>query len=412
LATFTDAVANLRVAGNLSDELGATVVLADMWQTAGQPGTARRIYTRALQRAEAHSAGGPGEPGQSLPRGTTDLHVGLGELDHEAGDIEGAWRHLETATGLDDRAGITENRHRWSVVMARVTSASGDPIAAMRHLHHAEQAYRPGFYPNVWPVAALRARLWIAQGQLSEAVAWAQERGLSTTDEVSYLREFEHLTLVRLRLAQHRENGKELHSAPGRHPAAPAPDGLEDVVALLDRLLAAAQALGRYGSALEIRMLQALTQDALGGRPLARELLSQALLEVPEPDGYARLFLDEGPAMWALLAEAAGTGPDGTQERRLLGLAPTPGAKPPTGPLGADSGHAGKRPTPSSTGPLTERELAVVRLLDSELSGPDIASELFISLNTLRSHTKNIFAKLGATSRREAVGRARERGLI
>ena len=89
-------------------------------------------------------------------------------------------------------------------------------------------------------------------------------------------------------------------------------------------------------------MLQALTQDALGQRPRALEILSRALLTVPEPDGYARLFLDEGPAMWTLLAEAAAKDSGGTQERRLLGLAPTPVAKAPmTGPLAADRGHAG-----------------------------------------------------------------------
>ena len=416
LSTFTEAVASLHAAGNLSDELGATVVLADMWQTAGQPGTARQLYTRALQRAQGNGAGSPGEPGHSVPRGTRDLHIGLGELDHEAGDMEGARRHLETATGLDDSAGITENRHRWSVVMARVTSAGGDPTAAMRHLDHAEKAYRPGFYPNVRPVAALRARLFIAQGQIPQAVAWAREHGPATTDEVSYLREFEHLTLVRLRLAQHGANGQNVqnvHTETDIGSAAPTPDGLEDVVALLDRLLAAADARGRHGSALEIRMLQALTQDALGQRPRALELLSRALLTVPEPDSYARLFLDEGPAMRTLLAQAAVQDSGGTQERRLLGLAPTPVAEAPvTGPLGGDHGPADGGPTPASSGPLTERELAVVRLLDTELSGPDIATELFISLNTLRSHTKNIFAKLGATSRREAVGRAREGGLI
>jgi LuxR family maltose regulon positive regulatory protein len=347
-----------------------------------------------------------------VPRGTRDLHVGLGELDHEAGDIEGARRHLETATGLEDLAGITENRHRWSVAMARVTGAAGDPVAAMSHLDHAEQAYRPGFYPNVRPVAALRARLWITQDQFSQAVGWAQEHGLSTANEVSYLREFELLTLVRLRVAQCRENGQNVDGGTDVDTAALTPDGLEDVVALLDALLAAAEAQGRHGSALEIRMLQALTHDALGNRPRALELLSQALLKVPESDGYARLLLDEGPPMWTLLAEASAMGSGGTQERRLLGLAPTHVARPPAGPLGADRAHVDKGPPSSSTGPLTERELAVVRLLDTELNGPEIATELFISLNTLRSHTKNIFAKLGANSRREAVGRARERGLI
>ena len=62
--------------------------------------------------------------------------------------------------------------------------------------------------------------------------------------------------------------------------------------------------------------------------------------------------------------------------------------------------------------PLSERELEVLRLLASDLDGPEIAAELFISLNTLRTHTRNIYAKLGVSSRRAAVTRAAELGLL
>ena len=67
---------------------------------------------------------------------------------------------------------------------------------------------------------------------------------------------------------------------------------------------------------------------------------------------------------------------------------------------------------PSSAESLSDRELQVLRLLDSQLSGPQIARELFVSHNTLRTHTKHIFTKLDVTSRRAAVLRARESGLI
>ena len=403
LHTFTDAVASLHAAGNLSDELGGTVVLADMWLTAGYPGTARRLYTRALTRLEALGEGRDGEPGHSVLRGTTDLRVGVGELDHEAGDLDGARRHLETAAGLGDRAGITENRHRWFLAMARVADAAGDTNGALRHLDHAEQRYVPGFYPDVRPVAALRARVWIARGQLAEANDWARERGLAPTDEVSYLREFEHLTLVRLLLAQRRD--------PGSGSAPSDPGALHQVTALLERLLAVAEASGRHGSAAEIRMLHALTHDALGERQRARQLLSQALAGPPEPDGYARLFLDEGPAALELLAdlaEVAEPSPARDRARRLLDLASSTGVE----VIEATDVEAEGRSARAPAEMLTERELAVMRLLDTELSGPDIASELFISLNTLRSHTKNIFTKLDVTSRRAAVGRARESGLL
>jgi len=62
--------------------------------------------------------------------------------------------------------------------------------------------------------------------------------------------------------------------------------------------------------------------------------------------------------------------------------------------------------------PLSERELDVLRLLATELDGPAIARELMVSLNTMRTHTKNIYAKLGVTSRRAAVRRAVELDLL
>ena len=74
--------------------------------------------------------------------------------------------------------------------------------------------------------------------------------------------------------------------------------------------------------------------------------------------------------------------------------------------------NARRCPRPPSADPLSERELQVLRLLASELSGPQIARQLFVSHNTLRTHTKHIFTKLDVTSRRAAVRRADERGLI
>jgi LuxR family maltose regulon positive regulatory protein len=62
--------------------------------------------------------------------------------------------------------------------------------------------------------------------------------------------------------------------------------------------------------------------------------------------------------------------------------------------------------------PLSERELDVLRLLATDLDGPAIAQRLFVSLNTMRTHTKSIYAKLGVNSRRAAVRRAQERGLL
>jgi LuxR family maltose regulon positive regulatory protein len=154
-------------------------------------------------------------------------------------------------------------------------------------------------------------------------------------------------------------------------------------------------------------MLQALAHETQRDRPLAVEALEKALAAAPEPEGYVRLFLDEGEPMVSLLRYAEERGLLGHHPRRLLDAGTTV-------ELGAAAPEAASGATPplSLAEPLSERELQVLRLLNSELSGPEIARELFISLNTLRTHTKHIFTKLEVSSRRSAVRRAQEHGLI
>ncbi len=377
LSTFGEAVRSLHAAGNVVDELDSTVVLADMWVAAGRPGRARRLYEQALL-----SATGNGEP---YPRAIADLHVGLAELDRELDDLTSAEAHLERARILGERGSITENRHRWFVAMAHVRAAAGDHDTARRLLDEAETMYRHGFYPDIRPIAAMRSRIEIAEGDLSSAARWAHDRGISVDDDPDYLHEYEHLTLARLLLAQHRA-GRHLDDAsPASSPAA--------VLGLLDRLHTAAADAGRDGSLREIRTLLALAHHARGDLPQALAVLGRSFAEAPEPGSHVRLYLDEGAPMLALLHHATGVG----GVRRLLDRARTPVQA------------AGPHPP---AGPLSRRELQVLRLLDSELTGPEIARELYVSVNTLRTHTKRIFTKLDVTTRAAAVRHAHDHGLL
>ena len=387
LVTFSQAARSLHAAGNLVDELDSTVVLADMWVASGRPGRARQLYEQALQTATAG-----GEP---FPRATADLHVGLAELDRELDDFASAEGHLETARVLGERGSITENRHRWFVAMAQVRAGRGDYDAATQLLDQADALYRSGFYVDIRPIAAMKARLQIARGDLSSPAGWVADRGLTVDDDPDYLREYEHLTLARLLLAEN----------------ADAP-----VLGLLDRLHAAATDMERGGSVLEVRVLQALAHHAHGDLPAALAALGPALVEPPEPESYVRLYLDEGAPMLTLLnhaARAADTGDEygeAVQRRahRLLERATQPRvAMPHASGRGDDA-----EPAQSLVDPLSQRELEVLRLLDSELTGPEIARELYVTLNTLRTHTKRIFTKLDAKTRAAAVRRAHERGLL
>jgi LuxR family maltose regulon positive regulatory protein len=148
---------------------------------------------------------------------------------------------------------------------------------------------------------------------------------------------------------------------------------------------------------IELLVLQALAGQTRGDTRAASVPLERALA-LAEPEGYVRVFVDEGPPLAALLQAAAKGGIAPRYMQRLLTHFGTPVGEP----------HARQ----NLIEPLSERELDVLRLLATDLDGPEIASQLMVSLNTLRTHTKSIYTKLGVNSRRAAVRRADELALL
>ena len=316
-------------------------------------------------------------------RGAADMHVGISAILLERDDLDGARRHLSEAEALGEANGLPQNRYRSRVALAAIRQAEGDPDGALELLEAAEHLYVNDFSPDVRPVAAVRARVWIAEGRLAEASGWASESGLSAGDELDYVHEYEYVTLARLHLAEGiRDRSERATTA---------------AMELLARLLAAADDGGRNGSVLEILVLLSLARQAAHDAPGALAALERAVA-LAEPEGYVRVIVDEGQPMVAMLKLAAKQRSASGYLRRLLVAAAT------------DEG-----PTPVRQPliePLSERELEVLRLLESDLGGPDIARELSVSLATVRTHTRNVYAKLGVNNRRAAVRRAAELGLL
>jgi LuxR family maltose regulon positive regulatory protein len=278
--------------------------------------------------------------------------------------------------------------------MARIRVAQGDLDEALDLLDQAERLYDANFSPNVRPVATRKIRVWLAQGRLGEALGWAREQGLSVEDELSYLHEFDHITLARVLLALYQSDRTD--------------GSISGVVGLLERLLKAAEEGGRMGSVIEILVLQAIAYHAQGDLPAALLPLQHALA-LAEPEGYVRIFLDEGSSMMQLLREAS-----------AHEIMPRQGLPTYTGKLLA-AFEAEKRksedkpnlaPAKLLIEPLSQRELEILKLIAQGLSNREIGERLFLALDTVKGHNRIIFDKLQVQRRTEAVARARELGLL
>ena len=337
-----------------------------------------------------------------MPLGSADLYRGLGELMIEWGDLVTAEQCLLTGQKLGEQMATTDWPHRLCVSQACLKEAQGDMDGALALLNEAERVYIRGPLPDVRPVAALRAWVWLKQGRLAEAMGWAREQGISVNDVICFTREFEYITLARVLIAaglQDRNAG-----------------GFDDVTRLLGRLLQAAETGGRLGSAIQILLLQALAFQAQGNLPRAFKALERALT-LAEPQGYVRIFVNEGEPLRLLVADLRlqiGKQKHDPEHHLIVYINTLLAAFSPATVEPLSTARIQKISNKQSTlvEPLSERELEVLKLLRSELSGPEIAQHLVVSLYTLRTHTHHIFKKLGVNNRRAAVRRAEELDLL
>ncbi len=373
--SYADGMRHLRMAGSISDAVGGAIALGDIRIGQGRLSEAMRVYEGALQLAT--------EYGNPMLRGTADMYVGMSEIDREYNNLPAATQHLLRSQEQGEHTGFPQNRYRWRIALARIKEAEGNLNETLNLLQEAERVYVSDFFPNVRPVAALKTRVWIAQGRLGEALGWVREQGLSVEDELSYLREFEHITLARVLLAKYKLDGAD--------------QSILEAVGLLERLLQAAEVGERIRSVIEILVLQALGHQIRDDIPSSFVPLERALI-LAEPEGYIRMFVDEGQPMSILLEKVEKHRITPNYVRQLL----------------TAFGKTKERTLVSQglVESLSERELEVLRLLGTDLDGPDIARQLVLSLNTVRTHIKNIYTKLGVNNRRTAVRRAEELDLL
>ena len=371
--TFSDALAAMRAAGHELDAIRGIFVLGDIRVSQGRLREAEGIYEHGLEVAKNWR--------QSQPE-TDELYLGLSEVHREWNDLERAAGYLEAVRQAAPRAAHNGNRLRWCTSMARICEARGELDAAIELLDEAESYERRDPLPRLRPIPAIKARVHLAHGRIEDAIQWAKQEKRSI-DDLSYLREFEHITLARILIAQSRNDDVTL--------------------GLLERLRLAAQTGGRMGSVIEILVLESIAHQALGNARRALDSLGEALT-LAEPEGYVRVFLDEGTRMRDLLRHAVTRGLGGENARRMLSAFDAPKPKPLI-----------PAPAPTEVAPgqsLTTRELEILRLIDAGLRNQEIADHLSISAATVKRHIANAYGKLGAGHRTEALVRAKELKLL
>jgi ATP/maltotriose-dependent transcriptional regulator MalT len=357
--------------------------LAALRQAQGKLGAALGTYREGLRLAT--------QGGRFSPFHAAEAHLGIAQVLYERNQLDDALRHVTESIELGRQLIWFFEPGRRLVTLAWIRHARGEADAALDAMNEACRMHPSPAVNSLWNPAPLeRARLLLAQGQTAEAERWTEERGLTAEDEVSYVREPDLLVLARVLLVRH---------DPAR------------TLRLLERLDAQAASQGRLESLIEIRALRSLATHATGDHRGALTRLAEAL-ELARPEGYLRVFADEGPPMAALLRSLIGARQPGRAatvsraardhvNRVVQAFRP---------PLGRQEGVAA-----AATGliePLTRRELEVLGFIAAGRPNQEIAQQLVVTIATVKKHTSHIFDKLGATNRTQAVARARELRLI
>jgi LuxR family maltose regulon positive regulatory protein len=350
--------------------------LGDLVTEMAQLHRARELYEQALEFTERHT-GRPDVPFSGY------VYVCIGRILRQWNQLEDAYRYTARGVALCRDWNQADVIAFSCIELAYICRALGNDEQARPSNQEAMQI--KGGFP-LWGskyAAAHQAKIDLERGDIDAAVRWAQTNDLVIDGDFEFHREIEYLTLARVFIAQKR---------------------LEEAHSLVERVYRIAQEIGKRQTELEALILLALAFSVQGETDQAFVYLEKAL-SIGEPEGYVRIFVDEGPPMARLLYEALSRGIAPDYTRRLLGAFPIPEP---------EQTDPSKTPTPKSemVEPLSEREIEVLQLLAEGLTNPEIAARLFLSLNTVKVHTRNIYGKLGVNNRIQAVAQARALGIL
>ncbi|NYT10654.1 MAG: hypothetical protein GKC09_12105, partial [Methanosarcinales archaeon] len=375
--TRSDALEISRAAGNRYQATIANLKLVIVLRQQGKLQQVIDICQEEMQHANDSGMSHPVTLGLLLAIWGEAL-VEINELDEA---IHKTLKGLELSEQGGDIAGIG-----WSSYsLIRALFSTGDLTGAEKVIQKMENNSR-GYDIPPWISSIMkgwRVRIWLAKGDFDKAYRWAERYQPDLYEELTPLNELEHFGLVRVLIHQGR---------------------FGDAISFLQSLLDTVNSLGRVWRKLELLILKSFTLQALDENDKALDALQQALV-IGRQGGFFRVFVDEGPPMARLLYQALTLGMAPEYVQRLLAAFPEIEPEQ-TSPLSTQA------PESDLIEPLSKRELEVLQLIAEGLTNPEIASRLFLSPHTVKTHTHNIYGKLGVHNRTQAVTRARVLGVL
>jgi LuxR family maltose regulon positive regulatory protein len=349
---------------------------------------------KSLREVLLLSDKGAGRGGRSLPiKGYA--HTRLSAILREWNDMDAAVFHADTGLEISKQWGQADVLVYGYIEKARSCQVLGKEFEAREAFREASAVAS-----NISPwfgslVEAWQAHLHLQQGDMQLPLRWVQKNRLKFDDVFDFSRESEYRVFARVLIAQAQDE--------------PDKDYVNQAIKLLDRLYELEANAGGNYALIEVLVLKAVSNMLLGESINAMSDFEKAL-RLGEPEHFVRTFIDEGTVIAELLVKSRSTGISSKFAARLFDA--LEGEKTQDQLSRELSKSIYDYSAIDLVEPLSERELQVLRLMDSELASPEIADELVIAVSTVRSHIKNIYSKLGVHSRYEAVEKARAMDII